>query len=333
MSFSLNSSTFCQLNAWRFHCITAYAHRNRRAPAEKIGAPARPTENGIAKDTRGGQQARDDGGIKRTAGEAGLGIPSSSNRREGHDGTQQRHASQEGSDGPMLKRAKVQAPGIPAGGGTDTVALPSPQVGEVNSSSAAAQAPEVCSKAAASEVDFQAAQQVIADILHDCRQSRGLCQAAKSGEAVQAVGAGPAGVEQDRAGGAAEGQPGSMANGGQRRVGRILKTARKPHAPPRMAGAPKPKPKPGRKMGSANMSAPCGQTAGSMPKAKARKSTQRAQGHSKAAGEASVGDATAEASSLREAVAEVLDGPSEETIAQADLKYKLTTPHQAGVIL
>ena len=256
-------------------------------------------------------------------------MPSSSNAREEHDHTEQRHASQDGSDGPTPKRARVEAPDTPAEGGTARVALPAPQVREPNSSSAAPQAPELRSGAAASEVDFQAAQQVIANILLDCRQSGGLSQAANAEKGVQAEAAGPAGAEQSAAGGAVEGRPGSMGNGGQRRVGRTLKTARKTHTLPRMAGAPKPapkpKPKPGRKPGSGDKSA------GSAPKAKARKPNQLALSRSKAGGEASGGDATAEASASQEAVAEVLNGPSEETIAQADLKYKLTTPHQAGV--
>ena len=252
-------------------------------------------------------------------------MPSSSNGREEHDHTEQRHARQDGSDGPTPKRARVEAPGAPAEGGTATLALPAPQVREPNSSPGAPQAPELRSDAVASEVDLQAAQQVIANILLDCRQSGGLSQAANSEKGVQAEAAGPAGAEQSATGGAAEGRLGSMGNGGQRRVGRTLKTARKTHALPRMAGAPKPKPKPGRKPGSGDKSA------GSAPKAKARKPNQLALSRSKAGGEASGGDATAEASGSQEAVAEVLNGPSEETIAQADLKYKLTTPHQAGV--
>ena len=250
-------------------------------------------------------------------------MPSSSNGREEHDRTEQRHANQDGSDGPTLKRARVEAPGTPADGGTARAALPPPQVRELNSSSSAPQAPEPRSDAAAPEVDLQAAQQVIANILLDCRQSEELPQAANSEKGVQAEAAGPAGAEQSAAGGAAEGRPGSMGNGGQRRVGRTLKTARKTHALPRMAGAPKPKPKPGRKPGSGDKSA------GSAPKAKARKPMQLALSRSKAGGEASGGGVSAEASSSQEAVAEVLNGPSEETIAQADLKYKLTTPHQA----
>ena len=217
---------------------------------------------------------------------------------------------------------------MPAEGDTGRVALPSPQLRALDSSSAAAQALKLRSDTAASEVDLQAAQQVIASILHDCRQSSGLPQAAKSGEAVLE---GASGAEQGTAGNAVEGRPGSMGNGGHRRVGRTLKTARKTHALPRMAGAPKPKPKPGRKPGSMNKPAASGRTAGSVPKAKARKSTQLALSRSIAAGEATVGDAAAEASGSREAVAEVLTGPSEEAIAQADLKYKLTEPHQAGV--
>ena len=249
-------------------------------------------------------------------------MPSSSNGQEEYGHTEQRHARQDGSDGPTPKRARVETP---AGSGPARVALPAPQVRELNSSSAAPQAPALHSSAAASEVDLQAAQQVIANILLDCRQSRGLTQAANPEKAVQAEAAGPAVAEQGTAGGAAESRPGSMGNGGQRRVGRTLKTARKTHALPRMAGAPKPKPKPGRKPGSADKSA------GSVPKAKARKPTQLALSRSKAGGEASGADATAEASASQEAIAEVLNGPSEETIAQADLKYKLTTPHQAGV--
>ena len=254
-------------------------------------------------------------------------MPSSSNGREEHAHTEQRHASQDGSDGPTPKRARVEAPDTPAEGGTARLALPAPQAREPISSSAAPQAPALHSGAAASEVDLQAAQQVIGNILLDCRQSGGASQAANPEEAVQAEAAGPAGAEQGAAGGAAESRPGSMGNGGQRRVGRTLKTARKTHALPRMAGAPKPKPKPGRKPGSTDKSA------GRVPKAKARKPTQLALSRSKAGGEASGGDATAEASASQEAVAEVLNGPSEETIAQADLKYKLTTPHQAGAKL
>ena len=205
------------------------------------------------------------------------------------------------------------------------MALPPPQIRALDSSSAAAQPPELRSDAAASEVDLQAAQQVVGSILLDCRESRGLSSpAARSEEAVRAEAAGSAGGEQGAAGGAAEGRPGSMGTGGQRRVGRTLKTARKTHALLRMAGAPKPKPKLGRKPGSA------GKSAGSAPKAKARKPTQLALSRSKAGGEASAGNAAAEASGSQEAVAEVLNGPSPETIAQADLKYKLTTPHQAG---
>ena len=251
-------------------------------------------------------------------------MPSSSIGREEHDHTEQRHASQDGSDGPTPKRARVEAPDTPAEGGTARLALPAPQVREPISSSAAPQAPELRSDAAASEVDLQAAQQVISNILLDCRQSEGLSQAANSEKGVQAEAAGPAGAEQGAAGGAAESRPGSMGSGGQRRVGRTLKTARKTHALPRMAGAPKPKPKPGRKPGSGH------KLANSAPKAKARKPNQLALSRSKAGGEASGGSDAAEASASQEAVAEVLNGPSEETIAQANLKYKLTTPHQAG---
>ena len=250
-------------------------------------------------------------------------MPSSSNGREEHAHTEQRHAGQDSSDGPTPKRVRVEAPDTPAEGGTARVALPAPQVREPISS-AAPQAPALHSGAAASEVDLQAAQQVIGNILLDCRQSGGASQAANPEKGVQAEAAGPAGAEQGAAGGAAESRPGSMGNGEQRRVGRTLKTARKTHALPRMAGAPKPKPKPGRKPGSADKSA------GRVPKAKARKPNQLALSRSKAGGEASGGSDAAEASASQEAVAEVLNGPSEETIAQADLKYKLTMPHQAG---
>ena len=160
--------------AWRFRCVTACAHRKACAHTGKIAAPARRLERSVAEDTKGNGQAGDGGGSKRTAGEAGLGMPSSSIGREEHDHTEQRHASQDGSDGPTPKRARVEAPDTPAEGGTARLALPAPQVREPISSSAAPQAPELRSNAAASEVDLQAAQQVISNILLDCRQSEGL---------------------------------------------------------------------------------------------------------------------------------------------------------------